>query len=245
MWFTGLPGSGKSTLATHLEQRLFDEGYQTYMLDGDNVRNGLNRDLGFSPEDRTENIRRIGEVAALFAEAGTVVVTAFISPYQADRRKWRGIQRGTTRRRGGRLSPVFFGTVEAPSLRRQPMSQPCGELSRAGPPIQSRVTTRRRAPARRSRSFVPFTSAQLISALVGAGSDGGSAWSAAGAVRYQSSSARGVRARREPAPRWRVRIVAHAWTGSANVFWALAMCPRAGVLASRWTRGRCRRSRRR
>lgn len=86
MWFTGLPGSGKSTLATHLEQRLFDEGYQTYMLDGDNVRNGLNRDLGFSPEDRTENIRRIGEVAALFAEAGTVVVTAFISPYQADRR---------------------------------------------------------------------------------------------------------------------------------------------------------------
>ncbi len=85
LWFTGLPGSGKSTLATDLEQRLFDEGYQTYMLDGDNVRNGLNRDLGFSPEDRTENIRRIGEVAALFAEAGTVVVTAFISPYQADR----------------------------------------------------------------------------------------------------------------------------------------------------------------
>ena len=85
LWFTGLPGSGKSTLAIELEHRLFQSGKQAYVLDGDNVRHGLSSDLGFSPEDRTENIRRIGEVAALFAEAGFIVITAFISPYLADR----------------------------------------------------------------------------------------------------------------------------------------------------------------
>jgi bifunctional enzyme CysN/CysC len=85
LWFTGLPGSGKSTLALELEQRLFKSGRQVYVLDGDNVRHGLSSDLGFSPEDRTENIRRIGEVAALFANAGMIVLTAFISPYRADR----------------------------------------------------------------------------------------------------------------------------------------------------------------
>lgn len=86
MWFTGLSGSGKTTLAFELEQRLFAKGYQVYVLDGDNVRHGLSSDLGFSPEDRVENIRRIGEVAALFGEAGTIVISAFISPYIADRR---------------------------------------------------------------------------------------------------------------------------------------------------------------
>ena len=85
LWFTGLSGAGKSTLAIELEKALFARRYQVYTLDGDNVRQGLNTDLGFSHEDRTENIRRIGEVAALFAEAGFVVVTAFISPYRADR----------------------------------------------------------------------------------------------------------------------------------------------------------------
>ena len=85
LWFTGLPGSGKSTLALGLEQRLFDLGAQVYSLDGDNIRHGLNADLGFSPHDRHENIRRIGETAALFADAGLIVVTAFISPYRADR----------------------------------------------------------------------------------------------------------------------------------------------------------------
>lgn len=85
LWFTGRPGSGKSTLALELEQRLFKLGRQVYVLDGDNVRHGLSSDLGFSPVDRTENIRRIGEVAALFANAGTIVLTAFISPYRADR----------------------------------------------------------------------------------------------------------------------------------------------------------------
>lgn len=85
LWFTGLPGSGKSTLALGLEQRLFDLGAQVYSLDGDNIRRGLNADLGFSPQDRHENIRRIGETAALFADAGLIVITAFISPYREDR----------------------------------------------------------------------------------------------------------------------------------------------------------------
>jgi len=85
IWLTGLSGSGKSTLAMELENVLHDQGYQVYVLDGDNVRGGLNSDLGFSPEDRGENIRRIGEVAALFADAGVIVITAFISPYVADR----------------------------------------------------------------------------------------------------------------------------------------------------------------
>ena len=85
LWFTGLSASGKSTLAVEVERALFREGYFSYVLDGDNVRHGLNGDLGFSPEDRTENIRRIGEVAKLFAESGALVLTAFISPYREDR----------------------------------------------------------------------------------------------------------------------------------------------------------------
>jgi len=85
LWFTGLSGAGKSTLAVELERRLFGKGYQTFLLDGDNVRQGLCADLGFSPQDRAENIRRVGEVSALFAEAGMIVVSAFISPYRVDR----------------------------------------------------------------------------------------------------------------------------------------------------------------
>jgi bifunctional enzyme CysN/CysC len=85
LWFTGLSGSGKSTLAVELERRLFNIGYNVYVLDGDNVRSGLSSNLGFAPEDRTENIRRIGEVAALFSSAGFIVITAFISPYREDR----------------------------------------------------------------------------------------------------------------------------------------------------------------
>ena len=85
IWLTGLSGSGKSTLANALEQRLFQRGYHSYLLDGDNVRHGLNQDLGFSNADRVENIRRIGEVAALFVDAGLIVITAFISPFRADR----------------------------------------------------------------------------------------------------------------------------------------------------------------
>ena len=91
LWFTGLSGSGKSTLANASEKILHDMGLQTYILDGDNVRMGLNKDLGFSAEDRTENIRRITEVAKLFADAGIIVLTAFISPYREDRDKAREI----------------------------------------------------------------------------------------------------------------------------------------------------------
>ena len=85
LWFTGLSGAGKSTLALALERELFAKGYQVYVLDGDNIRGGLNANLGFSPEDRAENIRRVGEVAALFADAGYLVISSFISPYRADR----------------------------------------------------------------------------------------------------------------------------------------------------------------
>ena len=85
LWFTGLSGAGKSTLAFALEEELFARGYQVYVLDGDNIRHGLNADLGFTHDDRTENIRRVGEVAALFADAGFFCISAFISPYRADR----------------------------------------------------------------------------------------------------------------------------------------------------------------
>jgi adenylylsulfate kinase len=89
LWFTGLPQSGKSTLATEGEKRLFEMGHITYILDGDNIRQGLNKNLGFSPEDREENIRRIGEVAHLFRQAGIINMTAFISPYRRDRERAR------------------------------------------------------------------------------------------------------------------------------------------------------------
>jgi adenylylsulfate kinase len=85
LWFTGLSGSGKSTIAHAVEEKLFQTGCQTVVLDGDNVRHGLCADLGFSDQDRTENIRRIGETAKLFVEAGIITLTAFISPFAADR----------------------------------------------------------------------------------------------------------------------------------------------------------------
>lgn len=84
VWFTGLPSSGKTTLARELEQRLFAKGRQVFVLDGDNIRSGLNADLGFGPEDRSENIRRVSEVASLFSDAGFIVISAFISPYEDD-----------------------------------------------------------------------------------------------------------------------------------------------------------------
>ena len=84
-WFTGLSGAGKSTLTKHLERKLFDYGLSVCSLDGDNIRQGLCEDLGFSEKDRKENIRRVSHVASLFAEAGQVVITAFISPYESDR----------------------------------------------------------------------------------------------------------------------------------------------------------------
>lgn len=91
IWFTGLSGSGKSTLANALDQNLHQQGYKTFLLDGDNVRHGLSKDLGMTEADRAENIRRVGEVAKLMTEAGLIVICAFISPYQRDRQMVRSI----------------------------------------------------------------------------------------------------------------------------------------------------------
>ena len=93
IWLTGLSGSGKSTIAAELEHALLENGHQAYILDGDNIRHGLNKNLGFSPEDRSENIRRIGEVAKLFTDANIITITAFISPYRQDRENARKLQK--------------------------------------------------------------------------------------------------------------------------------------------------------
>lgn len=113
IWFTGLSGAGKSTLAIELEQRLFTRGYHVYVLDGDNVRRGLNANLSFSPEDRAENIRRVGEVAALFADSGIIVITAFISPYRSDRDRARAAA-------GDRFREVFIKAPLDECERRDP-----------------------------------------------------------------------------------------------------------------------------
>jgi bifunctional enzyme CysN/CysC len=105
LWFTGLSGSGKSTIAIATEQHLFALGYQVYVLDGDNVRKGLNTNLGFSPDDRAENIRRVGEVAALFADAGMIVISAFISPYRSDRERAR---HGSDRLGGDHFREIYI-----------------------------------------------------------------------------------------------------------------------------------------
>lgn len=89
LWFTGLSGSGKSTIANAVEGKLYEMGRHTYLLDGDNIRHGLNKELGFSDADRVENIRRIGEVSKLFVDSGTIVLSAFISPFRSDREKVR------------------------------------------------------------------------------------------------------------------------------------------------------------
>ena len=94
LWFTGLSGSGKSTLANAVNQALFERGLACYVLDGDNIRHGLCKDLGFSDADREENIRRIGEVSKLFLDAGVVVLTAFVSPFKADRDRARALVEG-------------------------------------------------------------------------------------------------------------------------------------------------------
>lgn len=91
LWFTGLSGSGKSTLAYATEKKLFDLGFCTYVLDGDNIRHGLTKDLGFHPDDRKENIRRIAEAAKLFADAGVITIVSAISPYREDREKTRAL----------------------------------------------------------------------------------------------------------------------------------------------------------
>lgn len=114
LWFTGLSGSGKSTVAGALEQALHRAGVSTYLLDGDNVRHGLCRDLGFSDDDRKENIRRVGEVAKLMADAGLVVLTAFISPHRAERQMVRDLLDE------GRFVEVFVDTPLAICEARDP-----------------------------------------------------------------------------------------------------------------------------
>ena len=114
IWFTGLSASGKSTLAGALEQILTHQGYHTYLLDGDNVRHGLNQDLGFSDEDRQENIRRVGEVAALMADAGLITLTAFISPFASDRQTARDMLPP------GRFVEVFVDTSLEECKKRDP-----------------------------------------------------------------------------------------------------------------------------
>lgn len=104
LWFTGLSGSGKSTVAGEVEYQLHKMGYKTYLLDGDNVRHGLNKDLGFSEADRVENIRRIGEVCKLFVDAGLIVLSAFISPFKSDRESVRRLMEA------GEFIEVFVDT---------------------------------------------------------------------------------------------------------------------------------------
>ena len=146
LWFTGLSGAGKSTLALALEARLFAKGYHVYVLDGDNVRDGLNANLGFSPEDRAENIRRVGEVAALFADAGFLVISSFISPYRADRERAR------------RAAPDAFHEIyiQAPlevceaARPRRASTGARGPARSPSSPASARPTRRRRAPSWRS-----------------------------------------------------------------------------------------------
>ena len=113
IWFTGLSASGKSTIANALDLELNKRGLRTYILDGDNVRMGLNKDLGFSPESRKENIRRISEVAKLFADSGTIVMTAFISPYREDRKLAREVI-------GSDYVEVFVNTPVEECINRDP-----------------------------------------------------------------------------------------------------------------------------
>jgi len=114
LWFTGLSAAGKSTIANALEEALFRRGAHTYLLDGDNVRHGLNQDLGFSDLDREENIRRVAEVARLFVDAGTIVVAAFISPFRRDREMARSLVAA------GEFIEIFVDTALEECERRDP-----------------------------------------------------------------------------------------------------------------------------
>ena len=140
LWFTGLSGSGKSTIANLVENRLTARGKHTYLLDGDNVRHGLNKDLGFTDADRVENIRRVGEAARLFVDAGLIVLCAFISPFRSERR----MARDTVGE--GEFLEVFVDT---------PLSTACSAIPRASTrgrrPARSRTSPASTAPMRRPK----------------------------------------------------------------------------------------------
>ncbi len=114
VWLTGLSAAGKSTIAVEVEKKLYDMGYNVFLLDGDNMRHGLNKDLGFSPDDREENIRRIAEVSKLFREAGMIVLSAFISPYRKDRQVARDLVEP------GRFCEVFVKCSVDTCIQRDP-----------------------------------------------------------------------------------------------------------------------------
>ena len=143
VWFTGLSGAGKSTIANIVESKLHADGVHTYLLDGDNVRHGLNRDLGFTDADRVENIRRVAEVAALMADAGLVVLVSFISPFRAERDLARGLSRDGRVHRGVRRHAARCGRGPRPqgSVRARP-----GPASSPTSPGSSRPTRRPSTP---------------------------------------------------------------------------------------------------
>jgi bifunctional enzyme CysN/CysC len=141
LWFTGLSGAGKSTIANLLERRLLALGRHTYLLDGDNVRHGLNKDLGFTEADRVENIRRVAEVARLMADAGLIVLVSFISPFRAERRMARGLLPA------GEFIEVFVDTPLAVAETRDPKG-----LYKKGPPGRAEELHRRRFAVRSARA---------------------------------------------------------------------------------------------
>jgi bifunctional enzyme CysN/CysC len=124
VWFTGLSGSGKSTVANLVEKKLHAAGHRTYLLDGDNIRHGLNKDLGFTDADRVENIRRIAEVARLMVDAGLIVLTAFISPFRAERRLARSLVQA------GEFVEVHVDVPLEEAERRDPRALPQGAARR-------------------------------------------------------------------------------------------------------------------
>jgi bifunctional enzyme CysN/CysC len=168
VWLTGLSGAGKSTIANLVEKRLHALGRHTYLLDGDNVRHGLNRDLGFTDEDRVENIRRVAEVAKLMVDAGLIVLTAFISPFRAERRLARE-SAGRRVRRGVRRHPAGRGR----GARRQgPLQEgpvgPAEELHRHRQPLRGagdaelRIdTTRKMEPVEAAERIVAWLEGEL------------------------------------------------------------------------------------
>ncbi len=193
VWLTGLSGSGKSTIAVELEKRLWDRGVRAYILDGDNVRHGLNKNLGFSPADRTENIRRIGEVAKLFTDAGMVALTAFISPVPRRPRPGPRAHAGGLRRGPRRLSGRGLRAARREgSLQEGPRRRDQGVHRH----LRSVRGAREARAHRHSRARRPSTRARARSSPTSSG-----AASSPRAERSPSGNARGGPSRARPSSR--------------------------------------------